>query len=688
MYFKIALHNVKKSLKDYTIYFLTLTFGICLFYLFNSIHSQQALLEMNESQRKMIELIQTMISGISIFVAVILGLLIIYANQYLMKRRHKEMGIYLLLGMEKRQVSRILILETLLIGIFALAAGLAAGIFLAQGFSILTARMFAVEMKEFQFVFSQEAFLQTILYFVIIFVIVMLFNSISISKYKIIDLIHAGKKNQKLRLKSLWQSIVIFVISIACIGFGYHNIIENGMLELNLQFRTSIIFGFIGTFLFFFSLSGFMLHLAKAKKSFYYKGLNIFIFRQIHSKITTTFISMTMLCLMLFLAICAFATGTGTAKTINSDLEKVTPYDYSFYLNSDEEGNLKSQTELLEELKRKGIEIEAYADSIQSITLYTQIEGKDRNLTMAPFLEGREDLCSFPGDEIDSFLDGNISVIKLSDYNRFLKSVGKKQIRLGKNQYAVSCNYENVQEAYEDAVEDRQEITINGKKMKPLSYVLEDCYVNSSMQMDAGSIILADDIVDQLQVQPVYRYVNIMWNSSSSDYSEILMKKLDRIYKDKTNGGFKENTPYSADISREDIYDQGAGLGALVTYIAIYIGIVFLITSAAVLALQQLSENNDNLPKYRLLEQIGTDDKMIHGAIKSQIVIYFLIPMSLALVHSYVGIKVASKLISMLGHMDIADAVLKSMAVLLIIYGGYMLATYLGSKSMLKSKNE
>ncbi len=688
MYFKIALHNVKKSLRDYTIYFLTLTFGICLFYLFNSIHSQQALLEMNESQRKMIELIQTMISGISIFVAVILGLLIIYANQYLMKRRHKEMGIYLLLGMEKGQVSRILILETLLIGIFALAAGLAAGIFLAQGFSILTARMFAVEMKEFQFVFSCEAFLQTILYFVIIFVIVMLFNSISISKYKIIDLIHAGKKNQKLRLKNLWQSIVIFVISIACIGFGYYNIIENGMLEVDFQFRISIIFGFVGTFLFFFSLSGFMLHLAKAKKSFYYKGLNIFIFRQIHSKITTTFISMTMLCLMLFLAICAFVTGTGMAQTVNSDLEKATPYDYSFYLNADREGNLKSQTELLEELKREGIEIEAYADSIQSITLYTQIEGKDRNLTMAPFLKGREDLCSFPGDEIDRFLDGNISVIKLSDYNRFLKSVGKKPIKLGKNQYAVSCNYENVQDAYEDAVEDRQEITINGKKMKPLSHILEDCYVNSSMQMDAGSIILADDIVNQIHVQPVCRYVNIMWNSSSSDYSEILGKKLDRIYKDKTNGGFKKNTPYSTDISREDAYDQGAGLGTLVTYIAIYIGIVFLITSAAVLALQQLSENNDNLLKYRLLEQIGTDDKMIHGAIKSQIVIYFLIPMSLALVHSYVGIKVASKLISMLGHMDIVGAVLKSMAVLLIIYGGYMLATYVGSKSMLKSKNE
>ena len=252
MYFKIALHNVKKSIKDYTIYFLTLAFGICLFYLFNSIHSQQAILEINESQRSMLALIQTMISGISIFVAVILGLLIIYANQYLMKRRHKEMGIYLLLGMEKGQVSRILILETLFIGIFALAAGLAAGIFLSQGFSILTAKMFAVKMKEFQFIFSREAFLQTILYFVLIFLIVMLFNGVSISRYKIIDLLHSGKKNQKMRIKNLWISVVLFIISIVCLGAAYYNIWENGMMQVDWQFKLSIVLGIAGTFLFFF----------------------------------------------------------------------------------------------------------------------------------------------------------------------------------------------------------------------------------------------------------------------------------------------------------------------------------------------------------------------------------------------------------------------------------------------------
>lgn len=157
MYSKIAFSNVKKSIRDYTIYFLTLTFGICLFYMFNSVQAQQAVLKLNESQKSMMHLMSVIINWISVFVAVILGFLIIYANQFLMKRRHKEMGIYLLLGMEKRQVSKILLIETLLIGFFALIAGLIAGVFLSQGLAMLTAKMFAVQMKEFKFVFSQTA---------------------------------------------------------------------------------------------------------------------------------------------------------------------------------------------------------------------------------------------------------------------------------------------------------------------------------------------------------------------------------------------------------------------------------------------------------------------------------------------------------------------------------------------------
>lgn len=680
MYFKIALHNVRKSIKDYTVYFLTLTFGICLFYLFNSIHSQQVLLEINDSQRAMLVLIQTMISGISIFVAVILGLLIIYANQFLMKRRHKEMGIYLLLGMEKGQVSRILILETLFIGIFALAVGLAAGIFLAQGFSILTAKMFEVKMKEFQFVFSEQAFIQTIIYFVIIFLIVMLFNGVSISKYKIIDLLHSGKKHQKLRVKNLWVSVVLFIVSIICLGAAYYNIWQNGMMEADWQFKLSIVLGVAGTFLFFFSLSGFFLNLVKGRKGLYYRGLNLFIFRQLNSKITTAFISMSMLCLMLFLAICAFATGTGMAETVNSNLEKVTPFDYSFYLNSDEERNLESQDGLIKDLKRDGIEIEKYAKRIHSITLYSQGKGKDRYLTMEPFLKGREELSRYPKKQNESMMDVNLSLIRLSEYNEFLKIVGKKPLTLKENEYAVSCNFENVKDIFEDAVKDGQEITLNGQTMKPISKILTDNYVNTAIQMDAGTLILSDDLMDQLSVRPIFRYVNILWKSSYSGYSEKLNEKIDKVYANKIS-------PFQSKFSKEEVYEQSAGLSTIIIYVAIYIGIVFLITSAAVLALQQLSENADNLSKYRLLERLGTDEKIIRGAVKAQIITHFLIPMSLALVHSYVAIRIASVVISQLGHMDIVGAVMKSAAAILVIYGGYMAATYFGSKNMLRDKS-
>lgn len=680
MYFKIALHNVRKSIKDYTVYFLTLTFGICLFYLFNSIHSQQVLLEINDSQRAMLVLIQTMISGISIFVAVILGLLIIYANQFLMKRRHKEMGIYLLLGMEKGQVSRILILETLFIGIFALAVGLAAGIFLAQGFSILTAKMFEVKMKEFQFVFSEQAFIQTIIYFVIIFLIVMLFNGVSISKYKIIDLLHSGKKHQKLRVKNLWVSVVLFIVSIICLGAAYYNIWQNGMMEADWQFKLSIVLGVAGTFLFFFSLSGFFLNLVKGRKGLYYRGLNLFIFRQLNSKITTAFISMSMLCLMLFLAICAFATGTGMAETVNSNLEKVTPFDYSFYLNSDEERNLESQDGLIKDLKRDGIEIEKYAKRIHSITLYSQGKGKDKYLTMEPFLKGREELSRYAKKQNESMMDVNLSLIRLSEYNEFLKIVGKKPLTLKENEYAVSCNFENVKDIFEDAVKDGQEITLNGQTMKPISKILTDNYVNTAIQMDAGTLILSDDLMDQLSVRPIFRYVNILWKSSYSGYSEKLNEKIDKVYANKVS-------PFQSKFSKEEVYEQSAGLSTIIIYVAIYIGIVFLITSAAVLALQQLSENADNLSKYRLLERLGTDEKMIRGAVKAQIITHFLIPMSLALVHSYVAIRIASVVISQLGHMDIVGAVMKSAAAILVIYGGYMAATYFGSKNMLRDKS-
>lgn len=519
MYSKIAFHNVKKSIRDYTIYFLTLTFGICLFYMFNSVHAQQAVLKLNESQKELVRLMSTMINWISVFVAIILGFLIIYANQFLMKRRHKEMGIYLLLGMEKGQVSKILLIETLLIGIFALIAGLVAGLFLSQGLAMLTAKMFAVEMKEFRFVFSQTAFIQTILYFAIIFMIVMIFNGISISKYKLINLLNAAKKNQKMKLKNPIVAVLLFMISIGCLGVAYHLIQKNQMLGIDSDFKISVLLGVIGTFLFFFSLSGFLLELAKRSKRFYYNGLNMFILRQINSKITTTFVSMSMLCLMLFLAISAFATGSGLASSVKTDLEDMTKFDYTFY-GLNEKGYQKNQEEkLLKKLENLGIDVKQDAKEILPINVYQNGTFKKSEYNMEPLLKGREKYSDYKKEYVRSLYRVPLTFVKLSEYNKIRRAIGEKELTLKSNEYALNCDYGNLIPILERAAKEKQKIKLNGKTYKMKYALQKDTFMVAAAKTDMGTVVLNDKVIAGLKIDTSSLYLNINWKGNAEKIS-------------------------------------------------------------------------------------------------------------------------------------------------------------------------
>lgn len=687
MYSKIAFSNVKKSIRDYTIYFLTLTFGICLFYMFNSVQAQQAVLKLNASQKSMMHLMSVIINEISVFVAIILGFLIVYANQFLMKWRHKEMGIYLLLGMEKRQVSKILLIETLLIGVLALIAGLVSGVFLSQGLAMLTAKMFAVQMKEFRFVFSQTAFIQTILYFAIIFIIVMIFNGITISKYKLINLLNSAKKNQKARLKNPILSVILFLISIGILGVAYHLIQKNQMLAVDNDFKISVILGVAGTFLFFFSLSGFLLELAKRSKKFYYNGLNMFVLRQINSKITTTFVSMSMLCLMLFLAISAFATGSGLASSVKTDLEDMTKFDYTFYGVSEKGYQEEQQQKFMKRLDALGLTIEKDAKEILPITIYQN--GTFQNGTfrkcrykMEPLLKGREKYSDYTKDYVKKLYETPLTFAKLSEYNKIRKAIGEKELTLKSDEYILNCDYGNLIPIMEKAASDKQKLTLDGKTYKMKYGLQKDTYMVTAAKTDMGTVILNDEIIQSLEIDHSTLYLNLNWKGNAQKVS----RKYTEYLKQMIINSKMPNSPYSAIISKEEVYEQSSGLSTIMTYIAIYIGLVFLITCAAVLALQQLSENADNIEKYQLLSKIGTSQKMINHAIKAQIILYFCLPLSLALIHSYVGIKTAKILISTLGQINITKAAAQSLIIVIVIYIGYMIATYLGSKSMLKEK--
>jgi putative ABC transport system permease protein len=484
MFSKLAFKNVTKSMKDYTVYFLTLMFGVCLFYMFNSIDAQTAMLTISKSQYDILKTLTQVISYVSVFISVILGFLVVYANGFLMKRRKKELGVYMTLGMPKSKISAIMILETFLIGLFSLAVGLVAGIFLSQGMSVVTAKLFEANLTRFMFTFSQSAFWKTLVYFGVMFFVVILFNTVSVSRLKLIDLLSAGHKNQKLHISRLWMSVVIFIVSVGCLAAAYVLIEKNGMVRITPQFAASLILGVIGTVLFFLSLSGFLLRVIQSNKKLYFKDLNMFVLRQFNSKINTTFVSVSVICLMLLVTIGTLSTGMGVSNALSKDLKTACPYDASIL--SVAKGKDAKATNIEKPLQNAGFNLSRWSEN------YAEISEFDSGIALNTFLTN-QNWPDILGDYSDKAGKVPVNAVKLSAYNNLMKMQGKQTVSLKEGQYALNCNYSNLISAYNDCLKQGKTITINGKTLKPLMpVVLSECFSDSGSASDVGTLILPD----------------------------------------------------------------------------------------------------------------------------------------------------------------------------------------------------
>ncbi len=657
LYSKLAFKNVGKSLRDYMIYFITLAFGVCIFYSFNSLNSQTLVQALGSSKMDILEIMMQMIHFASYFVLAILGFLILYANKYLLRRRKKELGIYLLLGMPKGAVAFILAVETALIGIFALAVGLIIGIFLSQGLSVLTAQMFEIRLDMFHFVFSPSAFNQTILSFAVVFLLVMFFNIVLISKCSLISLLHAEHKNETVWFRRLWISVCLFVLAVACLGFAYQQIIQNGLGILGDQFTRALLFGILGTLLLFMSFSGFMLRLAQSNKKRYYKGLNMFVFRQLHSKLNLNFLSMTFVCLMLFFAIAVTATATGINATMTQQVKERMPFDATVKFMK-----ITDKEQANRELARGGLEQSEY---FGKICLYSYLE------TGIPFSEY---LTNEDFDDFHMSADVNertFDAMSLSDYNQLLAMQGMSPLKLGEDECTVFANSKGMAGAAQKLSGDHVQFRIGGQVLKATGRLLTNSFETTTSSRVQIVLVLPDTAAQTLKP-----YATFMAGNYPPGQEESTEQKLAQTT---FTGNFTVMTA-------ETVYILMTGSKVSMLYILLYIGVVFLLAASAVLALQQLSETADNIERYGLLRKLGADEKMARKALFSQIALYFVIPLALALVHSVVAIYVVYGTVTGLGMANPLASILFSAVLLLVLYGIYFLATYLGSKNILKER--
>ncbi|QWG63333.1 ABC transporter permease [Bacillus mycoides] len=659
MYSKIAIGNVKKSLKDYAIYFLTLTLAVCIFYSFNSIESQKALMEINASNRKYVSAIMSVISNVSVFVSVILGGLILYANNFLIKKRKKELGIYMTLGMGRRNISRILVTETILVGVISLVSGLIIGIGVSQGLSTFALKLFELPINKYKFTISTGAIGKSVVYFGIMFLLVMLFNVYVVSKYKIIDMLTAGRKNEDVKFRNPLIYVITFIMCVASLGYAYVTVLKIGLNFKNPMLMVSIILGILGTFLFFFSLSGFILYVVKKNKKVYFKGLNIFIIKQINSKVNTNFISMSLICLMLCLTMVALSTGISFNRIMDARMKETTPFDASIKLeNKDESYTIE---DVLNKVNFKISKNEKYV----SYNVYpTEMSVGD----LVP--EVRKD-----------YKKSGMNFIKVSDYNKILNLKAEKAITLNNNEVLLLSNNKRLFNSINERLKNSNKVNIKEKEylVKNAKIMQENLYT-SDEQFDFFTIVINDEFLSDYKIIASVLNVNYL-GGNREEYN----KKYDSV----ARGFYDENGPKLninriAGKSKDEVCAESKGLKTIILFIGIYIGIVFLITSMAVLALQQLSEASDSIDRYKSLKRIGSNGTMIDKTIFIQTFVYFSLPVILALIHSVVGIYVVNDFINAFQEIDITLPALMTGLVFLVVYVVYLYTTYVGYKNIVK----
>ena len=693
MLFKLSLKNIKKSFKDYAIYFMTLILGVTIFYMFNSIESQEAMMQVNQSQKMIIELMTQLIGFVSGFVAIILAFLIIYANNFLIKRRKKEFGIYMTLGMGKRQISKILLFETILIGIISLGVGLVIGIFGSQLMSILVSKLFEVDMTEYQFVFSKDAFFKTCIYFALMYLAVMIFNTISVSRYKLIDLLNAAKKNEKVIIKNPIICTIIFLLSCGVLGYAYYIVSAKAYTLTSFsKIWPILVMGTVATLLLFWSLSGLMIKLIQFRKKTYLKDANMFVLRQINNKINTTVVSMTVICLMLFITITILSTALSIKNTMTRELVEMTPVDINLYKTAslperyvnrygEEIVYTKEQIEDSQEsvqytLENAGLDMNLLKDVVE-ISTYTS-----PNLTWETYLKDVFDevKAQFPGLAYGT----PELIVKESEYNKVAKLYELEEFHLNDNEYVMLCDFDNMVNIRNKELQIDGIITLCGKEYTPKYKECKSGYIMMSTSHTNTGIILVPDSCPLTKDMQEQQILIANYNATTDEQKQeienlfasddsILIQNLDK------NGIDLEGA------TRISIYDGSVGIATIIVFLAIYLGIIFLISSSAILALKQLTESSDNKLRYSILRKIGADDRMINHSLFLQIGIFFAFPIIIAMIHSIFGIQFA--LSTMSGIADAADllpSIIATVVIIGFIYGIYFLATYFESKNIIK----
>ena len=725
---KLAWGNVRRAGRDYLVYLLTLTLGVTVFYAFNTISMQVDIAGIDEEG--LAQVMGSMLGDLMYFLAGVMAFLMVYANNFIMKRRKKEFGLYQVLGMGRGRVATIMALETVIVSVVAFVAGIVLGVGLSQLMTFFTASLFKTQIANFHFFFSMHAFNLTLACMLVMFVLTLLLNLRAVRRTKLIELMGAERRNESIKTRNPWIAIAIFAVGAVLVGVAYYRLLRDGfpltatdskLQEAMNQFGITTAMVTVGTFALFWGLSGMLIKLLQSLRGVYWRGLNMFTVRQLAAKVNTVCFSMGVIAMLLFLAITSVTCGMSIANVMNENLERYNPVDvsqtyvyytpdtldydkgYKGYANPSEVDRMvladttvdlypawhgKGKSADNNDETGKKVDISDVAGEHVQIDSYLSYPFGGSNPSVTP-----SEICKIMGEKLPKAFGGSnadtmgLFVTPASQYNKLRQMMGEEPVHIGHDQYLLTCDMGGeLVDLYTKYMAGGHALTLGGHTLKPATDRSDEdtaAIANSAMGSNPGTVVVADELLSQLNLQPYSSslLVNYKQGMDTTEADEsIKYTVLDNLLVDG-----KEPGSWGIFITRSEMYTQAAQMNGLISYLAIYIGFVLVVACAAILSIQQLSNVADGSRSYRVLAQIGCDDRQIRHSVMAQQAVFFLFPLAVGLAHSFVALKVIIELVSIFGNMSIGGTVGLTCAIFLAAYGGYFLVTYLMSAGMVQA---
>ena len=624
MYAKLAKSNAKKSIKDYLIYFITITICVSLFYAITSLSSSSYELITEESYN--FKALNLILKYSTYIITAILILLVAYVNKYMIKRRKREFATYVLLGAEQKSVALMFFIETIVIGVLAIISGIFVGTLFSQG---ITALVLISANQEI--VFSLRLYMDTVgitfIFFIAMFCIIGLYNIIVLRKIKLIDMLNAHKQVEFKFKRSGKVYSVIFILAIILYGVCGSCTIKlmNSKVDYSVRMimyiGISLVTFILGTYALFYSIAYIMIYIKNKWTNFKYEGTNLFLIGSIVSKIKTAPILMATISMTFLGAMISFIITIVMAQWALGYLDMRVPYDIDIRNNYSndflEQANISDFKELPKLDYSKVVEY--LNDSGYEVKNYCEVE----KYILKP--DGSSE---------------QLLVISLSDFNKLRNMLGYEEVNLEENEFATQWYSTVTDEVINNYIDNNYELNINGQTYNINENLVYKDSIGEGFYLNTDNIIiLSDKACEELEFAEINFLANIKDKMSYEDADDFQYNYVYDWFR-KDNSEFIQKYSKEYDISHSIIRTRIKSLetnNILVTTLAmrilgIYLGVVLLMISLTVLSLSQLTDSIEHKDRFNVLRKLGVEDKDVNKIILKQISIYFIVPIFIAMI--------------------------------------------------------